>query len=144
MEAPWDRSGIIEKPLHGNGHSGRAQMVLRKDQASGRKEGPMRIDSRWEWRGFPLGWVEEEMLTFLWEEGLGAPAEGPQEPKVGGGGVPSLFCSDSGCLLQLRWRGERRCHKTHQVAGLDSIYYCSLLALLCSFIHSFTHLFMII
>lgn len=59
-------------------------MVLRKDQVSGRKEGPMRIDSRWEWRSFTLGWVEEEMLTFLREQGLGAPAEYPQEPKVGG------------------------------------------------------------
>lgn len=43
----WDRKGVIEKPLDGNGHrgapdegrSGRAQMVLRKDQASGRAAG---------------------------------------------------------------------------------------------------------
>lgn len=79
----WDRKGVIEKPLDGNGHRGAPKAILgghdgaqerSGEWPSGRKEGPMRTDSRWEWGGFTLGWAEEEMLTFLREEGLGAPA----------------------------------------------------------------------
>lgn len=66
------------------GHRRCSGKIRRVAEWSGRKEGPMRTDRRWEWRGFRLGWAEEEMLTFLREEGLGAPAEGPLEPQVGG------------------------------------------------------------